>query len=155
MLAVATLHVYVVPVAVLLSTILGAVPLHTAGVDGVAVIDGIGLTVIVAVMLAEQVLAVPVIVYVAVAEVLLLLLVNVCEIGDPVPLLLPPSVMPLAVATLHAYVVPSTLLLRAILGALPLQIATVAGVAVTTGIGLTVTVTADVVAVQLPEVVCR
>lgn len=46
---------------------------------------------------------------------------------------------------------PAAVLVNAMLGAPPLQTDAVAGVAVTTGIGLTVT-TADAVAVQVAEV---
>ena len=55
------------------------------------------------------------------ADVLLLLLLNVWAIGVPVPEL--PPVIPLASATLHAYVAPDALLVSAIDGAPPLQIA--------------------------------
>ena len=58
----ATLHAYVVPPAVLVSAILGALPLHIDTVAGVAVITGVGLTVTTAVAVPVQVLAVPVIV---------------------------------------------------------------------------------------------
>jgi hypothetical protein len=49
-----------VPEVLLVKAILGALPLHIATLDGVAVIDGIGLTVIDAVAEAVQVLAVPI-----------------------------------------------------------------------------------------------
>ena len=58
----ATLQVYVVPAAVLVSAILGAVPLHIVSFAGVAVINGIGLTVIIAVAAAVQLFAEPVMV---------------------------------------------------------------------------------------------
>lgn len=51
-----------VPAAVLLRPILGASPLHIDTVDGVALIAGVGLTVTVDVVLAVQLLAVPVMV---------------------------------------------------------------------------------------------
>lgn len=50
------------PEAVLVNAILGALPLHIAVADGVAVITGAGLTVITAEAVAVQLFAVPVIV---------------------------------------------------------------------------------------------
>ena len=76
----------------------------------------------------------------------MLLLFSVWAMG--VPLLALPPVMPLLSTTVHAYVVPPAVLVNAILGALPLQIDVTAGVAVITGIGLTV-ITAVAVAVQV------
>ena len=81
----------------------------------------------------------------ALPEVLLLLLVNVCAIGVP-ELFDPPLIVP-PCTTVQAYVVPAAVLVRAILGAVPLHIEVAAGVAVTTGIGFTVT-TALTVAVH-------
>ena len=75
----------------------------------------------------------------AVAVVLLLLLLNVCAIGVPVPEL--PPVTPLASATLHEYVVPDTALLKAMLGAVPLQIDWAVGANVIAGDGFTITTT--------------
>ena len=72
-----TVQVYAVPPAVLVNAMLGAVPLHIETAFGVAVMTGIGSTVITTVAVAVQPSAVPVIVYVAVPGVLLLLLVNV------------------------------------------------------------------------------
>lgn len=72
-----------VPPAVLVNAMLGAVLLQIVTAEGVAVITGIGFTVTTAVAVAVQLLAVPVIVYVAVPAVLLLLLVSVCAIGVP------------------------------------------------------------------------
>jgi hypothetical protein len=63
--------------------------------------------------------------------------VNVCAIEDPLPLLAP--VTP-DCTTVHAYVVPATLLVNAIELAEPVQIVCEDGVAVTTGVGLTVIV---------------
>lgn len=78
----------------LLSAIFVALPSHMLELEGVAVTSGIGFTVITAVVDAEQLLAVPVIVYVAVPAVALLLLAKVCDIGVPVPEL--PPLMPAA-----------------------------------------------------------
>jgi hypothetical protein len=88
-----------VPAEVLLKAMLVAVPLQIDKLDGVAVITGIGFTVITAVVVAVQLLAVPVIVYVAVPGVLLLLLLNGCAIGLPVPEVAP--VMVGVCTTLH------------------------------------------------------
>jgi hypothetical protein len=57
-----TVQAYVVPPAVLVKAILGAVPLQIDADDGVAVITGAGFTVTAAVAEAVQVLAVPIIV---------------------------------------------------------------------------------------------
>ena len=53
---------YTVPPTVLVNATLGALPLHTDGVAGVAVITGLGSTVTTEVAVAVQVLAVPVMV---------------------------------------------------------------------------------------------
>ena len=83
----------------LLNTIDGAVPLHIAAVDGVAVMAGVGLTVTTALVVALQPLALPVMAYVAVADVLLLLLVKVWLMVDAVPEL--PPLIPLPCVTLQ------------------------------------------------------
>ena len=57
-----TVHVKVVPAAVLLNEVFAIAPLHMATVGGVAETEGVGFTVTVAVAVAEQPLAVPVIV---------------------------------------------------------------------------------------------
>jgi hypothetical protein len=57
-----TAHVNAVPPVVLVRAIEGAAPLHIDGADGVAVIEGVGLTVITTVVVAVHPLAVPVIV---------------------------------------------------------------------------------------------
>ena len=56
------------------------------------------------------------------------------------PLLPTPPVMPVVSTTVHVYVVPPTVLDKLMAGAVPLHIAVVDGVALITGIGLTVTV---------------
>ena len=53
---------YTVPPTVLVNATLGALPLHTDGVAGVAVTTGIGLTVITTVAVAVHPFAVPVMV---------------------------------------------------------------------------------------------
>ena len=58
----ATLQVYVVPVTELVNAIDGAAPLQMDTVDGVAVIAGVGFTVIVVVAVALQPAALPVII---------------------------------------------------------------------------------------------
>ena len=59
----ATVQVYTVPPAVLLRAMPGLLPLHIAVLDGVALTEGVGLTVTTAVADAEQVVpAVPIIV---------------------------------------------------------------------------------------------
>ena len=87
------------PIAVLFKDIAVAVPLQIVEVSGVAVIEGMGSTVTTAVIVALQLFATPVIVYVAVPAVLLLLLVNVWFIR--VPLLAEPPVMPPVSTTVH------------------------------------------------------
>ena len=64
------------PEVLLVNAIPGALPLQIATLDGVAVIAGIGLTVIDAVADAVQLLAVPITVYVTLPAVLLLLFDN-------------------------------------------------------------------------------
>ena len=96
-----------------------------------------------AVAVAVQLLAVPIMVYVAVPAVLLLLLDNAWAIGVPLPAL--PPLIPLPCTTLHVYVVPPVVLVNATLGALPLHTEVTAGVAVITGIGFTV-----IIAVAVP-----
>jgi hypothetical protein len=142
-----------VPLALLVSAMLGALPLHIAVAAGVAVIVGVGLIVTTAVVVAVQPLAVPVIVYVAVPDVLLLLLLNACAIEAPTPAL--PPLIPADCATLQVYVVPDTVLVSAMPGVPPLQIVTLAGVAVITGAGFTVIITVlDAVQVlALPTIV--
>ena len=109
---------------------------------GVAVTFGVGFTVITAVVVAPgQPLAVGVIVYVAVPDVVFAF-VKDCAIGVPV-LLLPP-VIPAVCTTVHAYVVPATFDVKAMLGDWVLHIVCVPGVAVTLGVGFTV-ITAVVV----------
>ena len=136
-----TVQVYAVPPAVLVSATLGAPPLHIDAVAGVAVTTGIGLTVITTDAVAVQVLAVPVIVYVAVPAVLLLLLVNVWAIVLPhdEAQLLAPLIVPVC-TSVQVYVVPPALLVKAMLGAVPLQMDADGGVAVIAGAGLTVIV---------------
>jgi hypothetical protein len=58
--------------------------------------------------------------------------VKVCAIVDPEPAVAPVS-DPALIETVHANVVPATLLVKAIEGAVPEQIRSEAGVAVTTG----------------------
>jgi hypothetical protein len=76
------------------------VPLHIEADDGVAVITGAGSTVTAAVAEAVQLLAVPIMVYVAVPAVLLLLLDKVSAIGVPPPELAP--LIPAVSTALHA-----------------------------------------------------
>jgi hypothetical protein len=78
-----------------------------------------------------------------------LLLVNVWEMELPVPLLKPEIVAPDNCAADHVNVVPVTFALRAILVVAPSQIVCEDGVAVATGLGLTVIVTVIGVPAQL------
>jgi hypothetical protein len=105
--------------------------------DGVAVTVGAGFTVTVAcIAVPGQVAAVGVIVYVAVPA-LDVVAVNVCAIVEPDAEEAPVT---LDCVTVHEYVVPATLLVRAIEVALFEQMLCELGVAVADGVGLTVTV---------------
>lgn len=115
---------------------------------GDAVTVGIGFTVTVVVIgMPGQVPAVGVMVYTAVPAVAPVA-VKVCVIEVPELLEAP---LTLVCVTLHANVVPVTLLVSATEVALPEQIDCVAGVAVALGIGLTVTGTVIGVPLQPPE----
>ena len=78
-------------------------------------------------------------------DALLLLLVNVWAIVLPQveEQLLPPVIVPVS-TTVQVYAVPPAVLLSAMLGAPPLHIDAVAGVAVTDGFGFTVITTVAV-----------
>jgi hypothetical protein len=80
---------------------------------------------------------------------LVVVAVNVCAIVDPLPALAPET---FDCTTVHEKVVPVTLLVSTIDVAVPEQIACVDGVAVTIGVGFTVTVIVNVLPVQLPDV---
>jgi hypothetical protein len=134
---------------VLVSAIDVALPEQTVCTDGVAITEGIGLTVIVAV--AELPVQLPtdgVMVYIAVPA-LEPVVVNVCV------MLLPEfAEAPLTPDwfTVHEKVVPLTLLVKLTEVALPEHKVCEAGVTVTTGVGLTVTLTVCAAPGQLPPV---
>jgi hypothetical protein len=67
-------------------------------------------------------------------------LVNTCEMVDPEPADAPVN-SPELVETVQANVVPETLFVNTMFGAVPEQIRSEAGVAVATGLGLTVITT--------------
>lgn len=138
----ATVHPKVVLPTVLLNEIPVAAPLQIVGAEGVAVATGRGFIVTVAVMAEPtQVVGagpVGVMVYVAVPAALLLLLVSVCAMDVPEPLL--PPLMVADCATVQANVVLPTVLVKAMEGAVALQMKGAEGVAVATGIEFIVTV---------------
>jgi len=133
---IAAVQVNVLPLTVELSAMLVAVALQIVCEEGVADPTGIGLTVTTEVMaVPEQLLAIGVIVYVAVPDVLLLFesvwaMVVPHEEGQSLP-----PLMPLLCETVHVNVLPETVLVRAIDGAEPLQIEADDGVAVAAGFG--------------------
>ena len=114
-----------------------------------AMVEG-GFTVTVAVIDAPgQLAAVGVMVYVAVPGTVPVVL-KVCAIVEPLALLAPDTP---DWVTVHAYVVPVTVLVNAIDVAVPEQMVDVAGVAVATGVGFTVIVPLKVAAGEQPPVV--
>lgn len=117
--------------------------------EEVLVITGTGFTVTVAVAgnPAHDPI-VGVMVYVAVPE-LVLVVDNVCAIVDPV---LPEAPVTPLCATVHVKVVPVTLLVSAMEVVPPEQSVCAEGVTVTTGVGLTVTLTVCAGPVQPPPV---
>ena len=143
-----TVQLNVVPATLLVSEIPVVPPEQKDWELGVAVATGRGVTVMVTrIGVPVQPPAVGVTVYVTVpadapvAD-------NVWAIEAPLPA--DPPLAPVIVGAVQAKVVPATLLLRAILVALPEQIVWLAGVAVATGRGLTVIVTVIGVPLQPP-----
>jgi hypothetical protein len=130
-----TVQLYVVPGTVLVKAIEGAAPEQIVFDDGVAVTAGIGLTVMTTVFTVPlHPLADEEILYVAV------------PVADPVVVRIWAIVSPLPAkapetpdwTTVHENVVPATLLVSAMDGAVAEHMVWAAGVAVTTGVGLTV-----------------
>ena len=128
----------VVPATLLVNAIEVVAPEQIVCDDGVAVATGVGLTVIVTIMGAPgHPFAVGVTVYVAVPGVTPVA-VKVCAMLDPLDAEAP--VTP-DCTTVQLKVVPATLLLNAMEVVAPEQIVCEDGVAVTTGVGLTVMTT--------------
>ena len=141
----------VVAPRLLLSTMPVADPLQSVCVDGVAVTTGSGFTVMVTSTGDAEAhpLAEGVIVYTAVPGAAAVV-ESVCVMVEPLP-----AEAPLTpdCATVQLNVVPLTLLVREMLVAVPEQIVAPTGVAVTFGVGFTVTVTGGMVEVQPAGVV--
>lgn len=143
-----TVHEKVVPLTLLDKVTVEVDPEHSPCDDGVAVAEGNGFTVTVAVFTAPgQLFAVGVIVYTAVPAVAVLA-VNAWEIVDPDPLEAPVTFV---CVTVHEYVVPVTLLLKARVVDPAEQMVCAVGETVAVGIGLTVTVTTIGEPVQAPS----
>lgn len=132
-----TVHANVDPVGTDVSAMFGAVPEQIVCVAGVAVATGVGSTVMVTVIGApEQFPSVGVIVYVAVPDVVPLV-VSVCAMLVPFPAAAPATPV---CATVHANVAPAGTDVSAMPVCVPEQIVCAAGVAVTVGVGSTVMV---------------
>lgn len=133
-----TVHEKVAPVTFPLSVIAVVLPEQIVCVDGVAVTTGIGFTVTVTVIgVPEQPFASGVIVYVAVPGTVPVVESD-CAMDVPLPADAPETP---DWETVQEKVVPDTLPVSPMDVLLPEQMVCVEGVAVTTGIGLTVTVT--------------
>jgi len=146
-----TVQLNVVPATLLVRGMFVVAPEQMVAGSGVAVMTGLGFTVITIVTgVPGQEFAVGVTVYVAV-PVAVPELVSVCAMLVPEPAL-PPVTVPEYVGVVQANVVPETVPDKLIPVVVPEQMDCEAGVGVTFGTGLTVTTTVKVLPTQLAAV---